>query len=272
MNDLQFVPMDDRAISDYRMLSDIIDELRIVTGVTIIGIRQYASSTDGKIANRQILIGASYENAQAKDLAMLLKLSPSCHKIDGKEWFNQTKGKDLQKMRELASRAYTLEMPDFSNFYTSAHTDNALFYEAWLNVIMSIAEPNVNRSMGQANAYQKICTGIYQHTENHNMYYVRGFEINSQIISPAINPRNPSTNPIIIAQNAIKFGLGLMMTKYRTLHLREDDTRLRIKGKEISIIMTANKIREVTATNEIKALKKENKLLKKKVKELEKKA
>lgn len=262
MSELNFVPMDDREIGDFRKLRDLIEQLR-GKKVTIIGIRQYASSTDGKIANRQILVGASYENAQTKDLSKLLALSPSCSDINSPHWFSQTEAKDGQKMRELASQAHVLLSPDFTPFYKSGVRDAQVFYDAWLNTINSIINPNENRSTAQGNAYVEICTGVYQHTENQDMYYIRGFEISMQELAPAINPRNPSSNPNVIAQNAIKFGLDLMMTKYRTLHLREDDTRLKLNGTELSIAMTAEKIRIVTAENQEKADKKTAKTTKK---------
>jgi len=267
MNELNFQPMDDREISDYRMLSEIVDELKKVTGVTIIGISQYANSTDGEISNKQILVGASYVNAQTRDLATLLKLSPSCAYIDSTDWFSVTEAKNTQKMWELASRARNLEIPNFRNFLTIDLQDERVFYAGWLNVINSIINPNVNRSVGQSNAYQKLTTGMYRHTEYLDRYYVRGFELSSQILAEAINPRRDSTNEMILVQNAIKYKLNLMMTKYRNLHLRESDTRIRIRGNEISIAMTAEKIREVRATNQAKKVKREAKEAKKRAKE-----
>lgn len=266
MSELQFMPMDEKAIASFDLLTDIVDRLKGKL-LTIVGIRQYASSTDGKIANRQILVGASYLNAQMKDLAKLLRLSPSCSNIENKEWFSDTQAKnDFQLLTDLASSVHTLTAPNFEEFYTDSVNDHNVFYTAWINTIASIVAPQENRSNAQSNAYVQICTGVYQHTENQDRYYIRGFEISKQELAPALNPRNSSSNPRVIAQNAIKFGLNLMMTKYRTLHLREDDTRLKLDGTELSIAMTAEKIREVRATNQAKADKKAEKAKAKKAK------
>ena len=250
MSELTFAPMDDREISDHRKLNEIIEHLRGVK-LTIIGIRGYVSSGDGKVANRQILVGANPYNAKTKDLVKLLTLSPSCQ-FEGSDWIDGTVAKDGEKVREIADKAINglLERPDFSEFHTRELTDEDMFHTAWMRVIQQIARPASNNQLGQINSYVEICTGVYQHVEMRDRFYIHGYEMSSQEVSPAIIVTPDTKRPLTKCQDKIKWDLGLMATKIRKLHLREDDTKIRLNGTELSILVSEQKIREVRAVKE----------------------
>jgi len=73
-----------------------------------------------------------------------------------------------------------------------------------------------------------------------------------QELAPAIVTNRSTKRPLTIAQDRIKFGLGLMMTKIRKYHLRDNDMRVQLNGTSLSITMTAERVRDVRAIAEAK--------------------
>jgi len=144
MTELNFEPMNPIGISDNKKLSEIVSELKKITGVSIIGLKQYVSSTDGRIANRQIMVGANPTNAKMKDLVKLLKLSASCE-FEGEHWIDGKKAKDHTELKRLADIAIAdgLISPTFEQFNTDLAS---LYYTAWKNVINSIVHPRERHS------------------------------------------------------------------------------------------------------------------------------
>ena len=144
------------------------------------------------------------------------------------------------------------------------------WFESWVEVINSLYAPNYAASAAQTNAYEKVCTGVYQHTADEKKFYIRGFIMSSKEIRPAINISNPSINPRVIAKNKIKYGMELQSGKFRTFHLRSDETVIAINGKTINVAITDEKVSEVIAVNTAKKEQKESKRIARLAKEKEK--
>jgi len=112
-----------------------------ITGVTFISIRNYTNSS-GEIANHLVNVGASYENAKAKDIEYLRNLN--VEKFDSK-------------------------------------LDSALLETARLELIESFINPSENRSNGQIDAYTHIFSGVKVHNETGKLY-IYGYRENKTVI------------------------------------------------------------------------------------------
>jgi hypothetical protein len=112
-----------------------------ITGVSFVSIRNYTNK-NGEVSNNLVNVGASYENAKAKDIEFLENLDYSKH--------------------------------DFKS-------PNTLIEEARLALIASFLKPDENRSNGQIEAYTTIFAGVKVHNET-GLLYVYGYRENKTVL------------------------------------------------------------------------------------------
>ena len=141
------------------------------TGVSFLSIKNYESGKNdkkcivAKIADYVINIGASYENAKNKDIAMLQALDVTNAKYAFK------------------SDVVTLEL-------------------AKVELINSFITPNENRSNGQIDAYTRISNGLKVHNET-GLLYVYGYKL-SQKVSQAGEYIPTKSSDKTIAKNELR--------------------------------------------------------------------
>ena len=122
-----------------------------ITGVSFVSIRNYTNK-NGEVSNNLVNVGASYENAKAKDIEFLENLDYSKH--------------------------------DFKS-------PNALIEEARLILIDAFINPDENRSNGQKNAFTKIFAGVDVNNET-GLLYVYGYRENKTVLVKGEYPTKKS--------------------------------------------------------------------------------
>lgn len=246
MANLIYDPMNPLEIPEFVYLTDLVSKLKN-TLVTLVSVRQYVAEGSGRVSHKIVSVGGKYENAKMKDLVKVLSMAKECQ-FEGKYWIEGKTKTDWSKLVAIATKSDEFSV-DFSEFKTgrTANFTDEMFFTAWQNTIRSLVAPNQRMSDAQKNKYRKICTGIYQNVDDENRYYIKGYSINDKEIAPAIITSNK--RDMTLAQNAIKYGLNFMTSKMVNLHLKMDNTRIRLNGTEVSIMQTAEKIREVRAIN-----------------------
>ena len=85
MADLKFTPMVPEENSKMN-IEPLTNKLKGLL-VTLVGLREYPSSTTGAVKNYTIRVGGSYEKSQLRDLVKVLQMSRSCQ-MDGKFWIH----------------------------------------------------------------------------------------------------------------------------------------------------------------------------------------
>lgn len=111
------------------------------TGVSFISIRNYTNSK-GEVSNNLINVGASYQNAKAKDIEFLDNLDAS---------------------------KYQFKSP------------LSLIEEARQELIAAFLAPDENRSNGQTEAYTTIFSGVKVHNET-GVLYIYGYRENKTVL------------------------------------------------------------------------------------------
>ena len=166
-----------------KSLVEYLTETNRINGVSFVSIKGYTNS-HGEVANHLVNIGASLDNAKAKDLKDLKEL-------DIEKFYMNNAPKNDKMTLELFKKAYI-------NVYNSLVPIGGKLYEGTVKV-------QNERSKAQINAYTVINSSVKVHNEFEQLYMF-GLKVRKEILIKGIYPV-VNSRPLTIAQNIIKKGM-----------------------------------------------------------------
>jgi len=178
------------------------------TKVAFVAIKGYTNANN-ETSNVLLNVGASLDNAKAKDLVFLKNLKVETLPLDS--YF-------CEAMNKATKQVCSIEI--ISEWLEKARL-------AW---ITSIETPNKNNSEGQINAYTHVVDGMKMHNDS-SQIYVWGMQVQKTVITKG-EYKEVNHRPLTVAKDLIKN--HLKHTQIRTYILKNVDV-LKVNGETIEI-------------------------------------
>jgi len=187
-------------------MKKFIDKFQSLKGATIIGINGYESKGTGEIANHQVNVNISVENAKKTDLDLLYNCS------DAVVLAVADRGKIAIEVVRLA----------LTELVASAEKN-----------LSAKVEDRTAQSQGQTDAYISLTPAIRLHKETMNVH-IFGQAMSKQVIKEG-EYKQVNSAPKTIAKNMLKKELNLRSDKFRDFILGNVDM-LKVQGTTILFI------------------------------------
>jgi hypothetical protein len=187
-------------------MKKFINKFQSLKGATIIGINGYESKTTGEVANHQVNVNISVENAKKTDLNLLYNCSDAV----------------VLKVADKGKIALDIVRLALSELVASAEKN-----------LSAKVEDRSAQSQGQTDAYIYLTPAIRLHKDTMNVH-IFGQGMSKQVLVEG-EYKTVNSAPKTIAKNMLKKELNLRSDKFRDFILGNVDS-LKVNGTTIEFV------------------------------------